>query len=66
MNKETLTSVTASALFILASIIALLGLAWSMCKEDELFALSFALQFFQILWMLILTLRSDSAIGGQS
>ena len=66
MRHETFRAVLASTIFITLLLSSLAGIAWSVYKGDELFALSFASYILQIVWMLVLTFKAPkSKSGGQ-
>ena len=64
MEIETFKAVLVSTLFVTLLLLSLVGIAWSMSKGDELFALSFAGYLLQMLWQLVLKFK-QSAEGGQ-
>ncbi|XOV77461.1 MAG: hypothetical protein ACFHVJ_10920 [Aestuariibacter sp.] len=68
MKQETFRAVLASSLFITLMLASLAGIAWSVYKGDELFALSFASYILQIVWMLVLTFKTPASAsqGDQS
>ncbi len=63
MKYETFKAVLASSMFVTLVLSSLAGVALSVHSGDNLFALSFACNTIQIVWMVILTFKNEPTSG---